>query len=128
MEWAIKFLPLPLRSQHLNGKVERTQRSGLEEFWATVGPKAKDIEDRLAEWQHFWNWDRLHMPLGRNAPIDHICDCLAKTPLGDEVEARYDPRREKIRVADYRSRHASPSIETMLPDPTIQAVEASRRL
>ena len=75
---------------------------GFEEFWATVDPKATDIEDRLAEWQHFWNWDRLHMALGGNAPIDHICDRLAKTPLADEVEARYDLRREKIRVADYR--------------------------
>jgi hypothetical protein len=27
--------------------VERTQRSDLEEFWATVDPKATDIEDRL---------------------------------------------------------------------------------
>jgi len=42
------------------------------------------------------------MALGGNAPIDHICDRLAKTPLADEVEARYDLRREKIRVADYR--------------------------
>ena len=102
MEWAIKFRPVPPRSPHLHGKVERTQRSDLEEFWATVDPKATDIEDRLAEWQHFWNWDRLHMALGGNAPIDHICDRLAKTPLADEVEARYDLRREKIRVADYR--------------------------
>jgi len=74
----------------------------LEEFWATVDPKATDIEDRLAEWQHFWNWDRLHVALGGNTPIDHICERLVKTPLTDEVEARYDPRREKIRVADYR--------------------------
>ena len=102
MEWAIKFRPVPPRSPHLNGKVERTQRSDLEEFWATVDPKATDIEDRLAEWQHFWNWDRLHMALGGNAPIDHICDRLAKTPLADEVEARYDRRRERIRVANYR--------------------------
>ena len=101
MEWAIKFRPLPPRSPHLNGKVERTQRSDLEEFWATVDPRAADIEDLLAEWQHFWNWDRLHMALGGNTPIDHICERLAKTPLADEVDARYDPQRERFRVADY---------------------------
>jgi len=49
MEWAIKFRPLPPRSPHLNGNVERTQRSALEEFWATVDPQATDIDDRLAE-------------------------------------------------------------------------------
>ena len=32
-----------------NGIVKRTQRSDLEEFWATVDPKATDIEGRLAE-------------------------------------------------------------------------------
>ena len=74
MESAIKFCPVPPRSPHLNGKVERTQRSDLEDSWATVDPKATDIEDRLAEWQHFWNWDRLHMALGGNTPIDHICE------------------------------------------------------
>jgi hypothetical protein len=42
MEWAIKFRPLPPRSPHLNGKVERTQRSDLDEFWAVVDPKATD--------------------------------------------------------------------------------------
>ncbi len=83
-------------------KLEQHQRSDLEEFWATVDPKAPDIEDRLAEWQHFWNWDRLHMALGGNTPIDHVCERLARTPSADEVDARYDQKREKIRVADYK--------------------------
>jgi hypothetical protein len=26
---------------------------------------------------------------------------LAKMPLGEEVDARYDPQREELRVADY---------------------------
>jgi transposase InsO family protein len=70
---AIKFRPVPPRSPHLNGKVERARRSDLEEFWAMVDPKAADIEDRLAEWQHFWNWERSHMALGRKTPIDRVC-------------------------------------------------------
>ena len=36
MEWGIKFRPIKPRSPHLNGKVERTQRTDLVEFWATV--------------------------------------------------------------------------------------------
>jgi hypothetical protein len=36
-----------------------------------------------------------------NTPIDHICERLAKTPLAEEVDARYDQQREKIKVADY---------------------------
>jgi hypothetical protein len=42
------------------------------------------------------------MALGGNTPIDHICERLAKTPLADEVDGRYDQQREKIRVANYR--------------------------
>jgi hypothetical protein len=42
------------------------------------------------------------MALGGNTPIDHICKRVAKTPLADEVDARYDPQREKLGVADYK--------------------------
>ena len=34
--WRIKFRPIRPRSPHLNGKVERAQRTALEEFWATA--------------------------------------------------------------------------------------------
>ena len=36
----IKFRPIRPRSPHLNGKVERVQRTALEEFWA-----AANLED-----------------------------------------------------------------------------------
>jgi transposase InsO family protein len=36
MAEAIRFRPIPPRSPHLNGKVERVQRTVLEEFWPTV--------------------------------------------------------------------------------------------
>ncbi len=32
MEWGIKFRPIKPGSSHLNGKVERTQRTDLDEF------------------------------------------------------------------------------------------------
>lgn len=44
MSWGIKFRPIKPRSPHLNGKVERTQRADLEEFWPTVDPKSPDIQ------------------------------------------------------------------------------------
>ena len=39
-ERRIKFRPNRPRAPHLNGKVERVQRTALEEFWPTVDPKA----------------------------------------------------------------------------------------
>jgi transposase InsO family protein len=68
MAGAIKFRPIPPRSPHLNGKVERAQRTVLEEFWATVDAQAPDIGDQLALWVHHYNWDRPHEALGRPVP------------------------------------------------------------
>src|SRR4051794_41840761 len=48
-ERRIKFRPNRPRAPHLNGKVERVQRTALEEFWPTVDPKAPDLATRLEE-------------------------------------------------------------------------------
>lgn len=42
MELGIKFRPVKPRSPHLNGKVERTQRTNLEEFYSQANLKATD--------------------------------------------------------------------------------------
>ena len=100
-EWCIKFRPVRPRSPHLNGKVERAQRTALEEFWPTIDLAGTDIPDRLAEWQRFCNWQRPHDSLGGRPPIDRVCELLPKTPLGEAVIAAYDPAKEFIRVNGY---------------------------
>lgn len=52
--WSIKFRPIRPRSPHLNGKVERVQKTALEESWPAVDLKDPELEARLAEWQHFY--------------------------------------------------------------------------
>ena len=49
MEYGIKFRPIKPASPHLNGKVERSQRTYIEEFYATVDLKAPDLFDQLSE-------------------------------------------------------------------------------
>jgi transposase InsO family protein len=100
LDWGIKFRPIRPRSPHLNGKVERTQRADLEEFWCTVDPKAPDVVNRLAEWQHHWNWFRPHTALGGASPIDKIVELIEKTPLQEEADL--EPAMERIRHPDYR--------------------------
>jgi transposase InsO family protein len=41
MEYGIKCRPIKPASPHLNGKVERSQRTDIEEFYATVNLKAR---------------------------------------------------------------------------------------
>ena len=99
-DWCIKFRPIRPRSPHLNGKVERVQKTALEEFWPTADLKDPDLELRLAEWQHFYNWDRQHDSLGGLTPIDRVCERLKDAPLGEQIAAAYDPSKEPILPRD----------------------------
>ena len=55
MDRAIKFRPIRPYSPHLNGKVERSQRTDRVEFYATVERSDPEMESKLKEWQHFYN-------------------------------------------------------------------------
>jgi hypothetical protein len=101
MDEAIRFRPIPPRSPHLNGKVERAQRTVLEEFWAAADTKAADIGDQLALWVHHYNWDRAHESLHGLTPIDKVCQLAVKTPLWEAVSEAYAPEKEQIQVRDY---------------------------
>lgn len=98
--WSIKFRPIRPRSPHLNGKVERVQKTALEEFWPTVDLKDPALERQLAEWQHFYNWERPHDSLGGIPPIDRLCDRLGLAPTGEEIADAYEPARELILPRD----------------------------
>jgi transposase InsO family protein len=101
MDWGIKFRPIPPRSPRLNGKVERAQRTVLDEFWAAVDAGTDGIESQLAEWVHHYNWNRSHEALGGATPIDRVCERAAKTPLWGEVSDNYEAARERIRIRDH---------------------------
>lgn len=98
MDEAIRFRPIPPRSPHLNGKVERAQRTILEEFWAATEPKAVDVGDQLALWVHHYNWHRSHESLHGDTPIERLCQRADKTPLWATVSEAYDPANEHIQV------------------------------
>lgn len=114
MAEAIRFRPVPPRSPHLNGKMERVQRTVLEEFWVTVDPKAPGIADQLAEWGHHYNWDRRHEALNGSTPIDRVCERASKTPLHDEVSDAYEPGRERIQIRDHAVEIALRSLKPCL--------------
>jgi transposase InsO family protein len=101
MEYGIKFRPIKPASPHLNGKVERSQRTDLEEFYPTVDLKAPDLSDRLREWQDYYNQDRLYGSLNGRTPWQVWCERLRVTPFMDEVEASYDRSVERIRHPVY---------------------------
>ena len=50
MDYCIKFRPNRPAAPHLNGKVERSQRTDKEEFYPTVALNLKNLEE-IHEWQ-----------------------------------------------------------------------------
>ena len=111
----IKFRPTKPRSPHLNaevcrgklppasflGKVERTQRTDLEEFYRLVDLKAADLPVQLQQWQEYYNHHRRHSSLNQ-APWQKWQQLAATTPGWSQVRAAYEPTKERIRHADYR--------------------------
>jgi Integrase core domain len=102
MDYGIKFRPIPLRSPHLNGKVERSQRTDLDEFYATVDVNSPDLPQRLQEWQDHYNQYRSHGTCAGRTSWQAWLEKLAVTPFHDEVEANFDPSAERFRHPNYR--------------------------
>lgn len=101
MAESIKFRPIPPRSPHLNGKVERAHRTVLEEFGATVDPKAPDVGARLAEWVHHYNWHRPHEAINGLCPIDRVCERVDQTPLWEDISVAYEAKQESLQAYNY---------------------------
>ena len=102
MEYGIKFRPIKPRSPHLNGKVERSQKTDLQEFYSTVDLDDHHLVDKLQEWQHYYNWDRPHGSLNGKTPMEKYFELADKTPFRDEVEFNYDASKERIQEQNYQ--------------------------
>lgn len=102
MELGIKFRPNKPASPHLNGKVERSQKTDKAEFYATIDIKSDDIDILLAEWQHYYNWDRPHSAHKGRSPMERYFELSDETPFTDEVSGRYQPAKERIQDANYK--------------------------
>ncbi|WNC95432.1 IS481 family transposase (plasmid) [Paraburkholderia sp. FT54] len=102
MNECIKFRPIPPRSPHLNGKVERSQLTDLNEFWFHHATTENEIDRRIEEWQFDYNWRRPHGSLGGKTPVDRIAEVGEITPLAEQVESAYDGLKERIRHREWR--------------------------
>lgn len=102
LEWGIKFRPIKPASPHLNGKVERSQRTDLDEFYSTVDVKDPRLADLLAEWQHYYNWDRPHSSLEGKTPIERLAELADQALLWEEVATKFDRSKEHVQEQNYR--------------------------
>ncbi|BCM88502.1 hypothetical protein IAD21_00335 [Abditibacteriota bacterium] len=92
-EQHIKFRPNRPRAPHLNGKVERSQRTDRMEFWATVDIKAsrEQLDEQLALWQSFYNGERTHSSLNSKTPNQRFHEVQQLVPTHQQVQQAYGP-------------------------------------
>lgn len=104
LEYGVKFRPIKPGSPHLNGKVERSQRTDLEEFYETIdlNNALETLDEHLGHWQHYYNWDRPHGSLNGKTPIDRVVELSDQTPFWDDVSAHYEPAKERIQHQNYQ--------------------------
>ncbi len=101
-ELCIKFRPNKPASPHLNGKVERSQKTDKTEFYPTIDIKSSNIDDLLAEWQHYYNWDRPHSAHYGKSPMERYFELADSTPFSDEIYKDYHPSSERIQNPNYK--------------------------
>ena len=101
-EYSIKFRPNKPASPHLNGKVERSQKTDKAEFYATVDLSTDDLKELLAEWQHYYNWERPHSAHNGKTPMERYFELAEKAPYSDAVHANYQPNEEHIQEQNYK--------------------------
>jgi transposase InsO family protein len=103
MELHIKFRPTKPRSPHLNGKVERTQRTDWEEFYsqAELDFKDPDLPGQLQQWQVYYNRERRHSSIGKS-PWQKLQELVPSIPTLEQVRSMYQSSTERIRHAHYQ--------------------------
>jgi transposase InsO family protein len=93
----IKFRPVKPRSPHLNGKVERAQRTVLDEFYDGMDITQSNLEEELGRYQHYYNRERAHGAHNGKTPTERYLEVSHTIPSLEDVQAAYDPDRESIR-------------------------------
>jgi transposase InsO family protein len=93
LQLGIKHRPIRPASPHLNGKVERAQKTVRAEFYAITSLESPSLAEDLGIWLVDYNYRRVHGSLGKT-PMRRWTELNEKTPYWDDVIEQFDPQRE----------------------------------
>jgi transposase InsO family protein len=78
------------RTPRLNGKVERSHRIDAEEFYqlldGVVIDDAEIFNDKLREWEDYYNYHRPHGGLGGQTPYERLKQKTSGGPAGKTTQ------------------------------------------
>jgi transposase InsO family protein len=102
-EHFIKYRPIKPKSPHLNGKVERTQQTDKNEFWAlfNLNDDTLNLNELALEWQNFYNEKRPHSSLNYKTPIQKLKEVKKLIPIQPDVTKVFWESEEKIFPRNY---------------------------
>ena len=73
----IRHVYIKPRTPQLNGNVERSHRTDQQELYQLLNYKGDvDLEQRLAEWEHFYNYGRPHGAFAGRIPYEVLRERL----------------------------------------------------
>ena len=98
----IKFRPIKPLSPHLNGKVERTQRTDLDEFYSSVDPKDSELQSKLIVWEEYYNKQRAHSSLHNRTLWEKYKNLENAIPSIKEIQESYDTAKELFAAQNYK--------------------------
>ena len=86
----IRHVHIKARSPQLNGKVERSHRTNKAEFYQLLY-YIDDIElnKKLAEWEHFYNFNRLHDAFEGQTPYEVLRERLQQLDINVWLDRSY---------------------------------------
>lgn len=96
-KYGIKFRQNKPASPHFNGKVGYSQKTDKAEFYATVDLATSGLKERLAEWQHSYNWERPHSAHNSKTPMVRYFELAEQTPYSDAVHETIIPTKNTFR-------------------------------
>jgi transposase InsO family protein len=94
----IRHVRIRPRTPHLNGKVERVQRTMREEHWdGVVGGSVENRERRLQAYVRFYNSKRLHSALGYSTPLVYAVNRLPRAQIYTSPETLHSLILQRLR-------------------------------
>lgn len=99
----IKFRSNRPGAPHLNGKVERVQRTMRDELYSSLSETLDygEILEEMGQLTQYYNYQRIHGSLSKS-PIGKFTRLMANAFFCEDVNRAYDPTEERIHERIWR--------------------------
>ena len=77
------------------------KKTDWDEFYSWTDCQSDRFLEDFKRWEHEYNNLRPHSSLGGRTPFEKLQQVKDRIPSPEELEKRYDPKKERLREANY---------------------------